>query len=149
MNPPVTRQIRVRCSAAHAFKVFTSRMDQWWPPRHRPFAGQGARVAVEPRVGGRFYATNAAGEVWEYGRVLRWEPPDCLSYAWFLGTSAELPTEVTVTFSPQGDETLVEVVHRESQSLGGAWPEKAVIYRRSWQAVMDAFAAQIEAGDTP
>ena len=46
MSEPVLRQITVACSVEHAFRVFTAKLDLWWPPGHRKFSG--SSLALEP-----------------------------------------------------------------------------------------------------
>ena len=144
MNRSINKSIRVRCSSSHAFKVFTEKVDLWWPSGHR-MGKAPAEMAMEGRVGGRFYTRGADGVERDMGQVLRWEPPERLTCSWFLGTSAELPTEVDVRFVAEGEHTLVEVVHREVHDMEGAWPTKVRIYTKSWETVLGALSEFLDA----
>jgi uncharacterized protein YndB with AHSA1/START domain len=127
----------VRCPAAHAFDVFTSRLDLWWPPKHRRFSA--SRLCLEARVGGRFFERSESGEEATLGEVLRCEPPHRLTYTWYPG-AVRGPTEVDVRFTDAGDATVVEVTHSEGPSqLGDAWPQRVELFGRAWAHVLPAF----------
>jgi uncharacterized protein YndB with AHSA1/START domain len=143
----IYKNIRVRCSVPHAFRVFTQKIDLWWPSSHR-MGAQPSKIEIEGREGGRFYSLSADGGLRPMGHVLCWEPPERLTCAWYLGTSAELPTEVDVRFVPEGDHTLVEVVHREVHPMEGAWPVKARIYAEGWQSALEALRDHVDALQT-
>ena len=68
MNSPVVAKIEVRCAQAHAFDVFTTKVDMWWPSRHRKF--ETSVLQFEGRVGGRFIERSPAGDENEFGRIL-------------------------------------------------------------------------------
>ena len=141
MSRSIRHEVRVRCSVMHAFETFTSRVDLWWPPSHRRF--DVSELRIEPGVGGRFVERAATGEEHALGEVLRWEPPDRLTYAW-RPASVGGPTHVDVRFVEDGDETLVEVTHLEGETT--AWDEKVALFQRAWGAVLPAFARAASAG---
>jgi len=87
MNEPVKKSLRVECGVEHAFEVFTSRIDLWWPRSHRRFAG--SVMLLEPAVGGRFTERTPAGEDVRLGEVIRYEPPHAISYTWYPGAIEE------------------------------------------------------------
>jgi uncharacterized protein YndB with AHSA1/START domain len=142
-NAPIERSVRVRCSVEHAFRVFTSRIDVWWPVGHA--RAPGGRVVLEPCVGGRFFVRTGEGEVRLLGCVVRWEPPSRVTYTWYPG-AVDSPTAVDVRFSPDGEDTVVDVTHSEGDSqLGALWPERAKTFERAWGEVLPAFERQTEA----
>ncbi|MCA9656188.1 MAG: SRPBCC domain-containing protein [Myxococcales bacterium] len=140
---PLERRVELRCSAAHAFAVFTGCIDAWWPPSHRRF--DRSELRLEPRVGGRFYERSESGEEARLGEVLRWDPPRRVTYTWYPGAITE-PTEVDVRFAPHGDHCLVEVTHAEGRSgLGDAWPQRVALFGRAWDHVLPTFVAFVHA----
>lgn len=142
MSEPLRRTVRVRCPLAHAFDVFTSRLDLWWPPKHRRFAA--SRLFLEAREGGRFFERSASGEEVRLGEVLRCEPPHRITYSWYPG-AVQGPTEVDVRFTEDGEHTVVEVIHSEGQSaLGEAWPQRVELFGRAWAHVLPAFAGFLQ-----
>ncbi len=140
MSTPLERSVTVACDVEHAFETFTARLDLWWPPGHK---GPGAKLSMEPRVGGRFVAKGPDGEEKLFGEVLRWEPPHRLTYTWFPGALSG-PTEVDVRFVADGDNTLVRIVHAEGDAaMGDRWPERVALFERGWSAVLSAFTDYI------
>ena len=134
--------MRVRCSLEHAFATFTARLDLWWPRGHRRF--EDGRLALEPRVGGRFFDRSPDGAEAVLGQVVLWEPPRALVYTWKPGSITE-PTTVEVRFVAEGDHTRVDVLHREGDAaLGAQWLERVALFTRGWGAVLPAFAAAAE-----
>lgn len=137
MSEPLVRTVRVACPVEHAFEVFTSRLDMWWPRSHRRF--ERSRLQLEVWKGGRFFECSDTGDEVELGQVLRCEPPHRITYTWHPGAIMG-PTEVDVRFVAEGEHTLVEVVHGEGASaLGEAWPERAQRFARAWSEVLPAF----------
>ena len=108
----------VDVSPDDAFRIFTEEIDQWW---RRGFkyrvSGKGRGILhLEPRVGGRLFEsieTDRGTHVVESGTVLAWDPPSRLVFEWrAVNFAPGERTEVEVTFAPNGDGTLVTVVHR-------------------------------------
>lgn len=142
MSAALEREVRVRCSVAHAFETFTARIDLWWPPSHRRFAR--STLHLEGRVGGVFVERAHDGAETRLGQVLRWEPPDCIAYTWYPGGGAG-PTEVEIRFAADRDGTIVRVRHREGASeLGPAWPERVAKFAAAWDDVLPAFRQHLD-----
>ena len=140
MNPPVVRHVRVNCEVNHAFEVFTTKLDLWWPATHRRFVK--STLYLEAQKGGRFFEQSEEGKEVLLGEVLRCEPPHSISWTWYPGAITE-PTLVEVSFTPENNGTLVEVVHSEGTSgLGKAWSNRAAIFSRSWNEVLSTYAAE-------
>lgn len=74
----VTVTTKVAVDPATAFRVFTEEVDAWWRrgPRYRFRPGRDGVMRFEPGAGGRLVEVydEAAGDVFEVGRVLAWEP---------------------------------------------------------------------------
>lgn len=141
MTDPLRRTIRVRCSVAHAFRVFTEQVDLWWPPGHRKF--EDSSLHFETQEGSRFFERSAAGEEAVLGEVLTCEPPHHISFTWHPG-KIELPTHVAISFEADGDDTIVNVIHAEGDAaLGDKWTERAQLFTRGWSHVLAAFETHI------
>lgn len=143
MSRSVVATIEVHCSQLHAFEVFTTQVDLWWPVGHRKFGKFGKsdqsvmRFARE--VGGRFLERSSTGEEVELGKILGWEPPDRFAYSFYPG-AIDKPTEVEVTFRSHGDHTVVTVTHAEAKSdLGDLWGDRAAGFLRAWDHVLPIF----------
>jgi uncharacterized protein YndB with AHSA1/START domain len=136
---PVRQEVRVRCRPAHAFTVFTTRIDAWWPESHRRFPE--STLALGEGLGGALVETSVSGEVHQLGEVVRWEPPDLLCFSWRLGAPPSAPTLAFVRFEADHDHTVVKVEHVEGPHALPDWARTASIFHRSWRHVLDAFAA--------
>ena len=55
MAEPLRLDVVVACPPDHAFDVWANRIDAWWPRDHTATGEPGARVVLEPQVGGRIY----------------------------------------------------------------------------------------------
>lgn len=148
MSRVVQKSVIVRCSIEHAFRVFTERVDLWWPKGHRVLNKEGSEIVMEPVEGGRFYERSTDGSTYEFGQVLTWSPPLHLACAWFLGTSAQLPTAVTIRFSVEGEHTRIDIEHRELTSLAEDWPKKAARYHEGWTRILAALDDYLSQNDT-
>ena len=139
MSDPIVKSIRVSGSPEHVFRVFTDKLDLWWPPGHRRF--ERSCLVLEAREGGRFFERSDGGDEAELGTVLTCEPPSRLVYTWYPGADGR-PTEISVVFSADADGTLIEVTHSIGESgLGDQWPERSRRFDRAWDHVLPAFAA--------
>ena len=136
---PLTLSFSVNCSPEHAFAVWTTKASAWWPPRHTISGEKGTGVVYEPRAGGRVYERSAAGVEREWGEVLAWEPPERLVYSWHMTTGVENPTEVEITFTPDGDATTVAINHHGWERFGAEAEKRRVRNRVGWEDVIPTY----------
>ncbi|MGE3800417.1 MAG: SRPBCC domain-containing protein [Candidatus Kapaibacterium sp.] len=142
MNNQLIRSVRVTLSIESAFRLFTEKIDLWWPPGHRRF--DESEIILEPRVGGRFLEKKRSGEEVLHGEVIHCAPPSRITYTWYPGAITR-PTEVDVRFTDMGDHTLVEICHSEGESqMGEIWSERVQRFERAWGEVLSTFVAQAE-----
>jgi hypothetical protein len=145
-GPVVVKAVEVRCSAAHAFEVFTARIADWWPlATHSLGAGLDDRdavsCAVEPRVGGRIYEVLDDGGEFEWGRVVGWRPGELLALDWNPSLTARPPTRVEVRFTATGADTCqVELTHRGFEAWVDAADDRDS-YDAGWAGTLQRFAA--------
>jgi uncharacterized protein YndB with AHSA1/START domain len=62
-------------------------------------------------VGGRIVEYADDGELATWGTVSDWDPPKSVSFTWHPGSDPQQAGQVTVTFTPVGADTEVELVH--------------------------------------
>ncbi|WP_372530564.1 SRPBCC domain-containing protein [Euzebya sp.] len=146
---PVEVEVEVGCSPDHAWRLWTERMDVWWPPG-KSVAGGDAEVVVEARPGGRIYERTPDGVEHDWGRVVATDPPHRIAFTWHLMFDAADATDVEVTFTPIADGTRVRVVHTGWDRLARERGTDVAAQRRDrnragWTAVTAAFRAA--AGD--
>lgn len=137
----ITKSIVVEQGLERTFRVWTEQIRQWWPAGHSISGDPATQVFIEGRVGGRFYERASDGVEYNWGRVTAWEPPQRLAYTWYLGSSRELPTQVTVQFIPIAEtQTRVEVEHRGPELVGELWWATQGRFRTAWDSVLAAAA---------
>jgi hypothetical protein len=90
---------------------------------------------------GRFWEQAATGEAVELGRVRVWDPPRQLVFDFYIGTDAAHPTEVTITFIPEGPCTRVTVDHGPLPVSLELFQRRAPAYDRSWEALLASLSA--------
>ena len=128
---PVTKSIVVKRSPEQAFRVYTEGIATWWPLETHSPSGKSETLVIEPRAGGRLYERTRDGEEVDWGEILVWDPPHRLVHSWHLGR--DVATDVELRFIPQGDDTLVELVHSGWERHG----EYAVDLRASYDSGWD------------
>src|SRR3979411_1860844 len=152
---PVRKSLIVKATPQHAFEVFTTGIDRWWPKSHGIGATPVRRSIVEPFVGGRWYTQCEDGtdvvvghvRVWQPGKqfVVTWE----INSAWKPDARIAFASEVDVRFSPDAEGgTRVELEHRNFERMGAAEGEtmrNAV--DNGWPALLDLFSKETSTGD--
>ena len=147
-QPAIRREVLVSAIPSTAFELFTNEIGAWWPLAQFSVYGEAATVAFEGD--GRIVERSPAGESNCWGSVTVWEPPNRLGFTWHPG-NRPAPSEVTVTFEPHGEQTLVVLEHGGWESFAdpaGARDE----YGRGWPVVLGRYAAQVTqaaAGEDP
>lgn len=121
-----------------AFRLFTERIADWWPKTHRPSKDPESRLFLE--AAGRFFERATDGREIELGRVLVWAPPERLELDFYIGTGADRPTALVITFTPEDTKTRVSVNHRPKKESEDIWAQRAPVFDRSWDAVLAAYA---------
>jgi uncharacterized protein YndB with AHSA1/START domain len=153
MSTPVRREIKVEASPERAFAVFTEGFDSWWPRGHHLNEADLDVAVIEPRVGGRWYERCVDGGECDWGRVLEWDPPHRLVLTWQISGEFKAesdPThasEVEVSFTPDGEATVVVLEHRRLERHGAtaAALRDGIGSEGGWGELLGLFAAQVAA----
>jgi hypothetical protein len=124
MSSRVLVSLRVSCSPAEAFALFTEEIGAWWADSElfRFTPRSPGTLAFEPPDsagnGGRLVERLANGKVFEIGPVRAWAPGERLVVGWrHASFGPGHATEVEVRFEPVGRETRVSVEHRGWDSV--------------------------------
>ena len=137
---PIRKSITVAVAPDRAFRVFTERMDAWWPFQgHSLFEERARRVEFEPRVGGRVEEISADGERGSWGRLLSWDPPASFRMTWHPGRDESTAQELEVRFIAVPEGTRVELEHRGWEKLGERGTGTRGGYDQGWEAVLGAY----------
>jgi uncharacterized protein YndB with AHSA1/START domain len=135
----ITKEIHVDASPETAFRVFTDHIRDWWPLERYSVFGAGATVAFD---GDRIVERSPAGEESVWGEVLELEAVGRVRFTWHPGRSDDdQPTEVEVTFTADGDGTLVTLVHSGWEGLTEERLAGRGDYDTGWPLVLARYAA--------
>jgi uncharacterized protein YndB with AHSA1/START domain len=146
--PAVRRSITVRAPTDRAFHFFTPELGRWWPHESHHVGPMPAEAVLEPVVGGRLFSRATDGRESDWGRVLAWEPPSLLRFAWLLTPlwtfepDPARASEVEVRFADLGDgSTRVELEHRgfERYAEGGETMRESVGSEGGWGVLLERF----------
>ena len=137
---PITKEIHVAAGPETAFKVFTERIGEWWPLERFSVFEEGTTVAFEAD---RIVERRGTDEtVW--GEVLAFEAAARVRFTWHPGLAEdEEPTKVEVTFTADGDGTLVTLVHSGWERLREERLEGRAGYDSGWPLVLERYSAAI------
>ena len=147
---PVRKSLEVNTTQAHAFDVFTNRLDTWWPKSHGIGSTPVKQSFIEPRKGGRWYTTHEDGSEIVVGHMKVWEPPHRIVLSWEISANwkpdPSVASEVEIIFTAVGTQTTrVELEHRNFEALG---QEGGVKMRGSvdggWPGLLELFKKQAE-----
>ena len=90
-----------------AFELFTARIGDWWPLASHSVFGAGASVTFTDDK----LVETLGEQTAMWGEVIEWQPAALLVMSWHAGQSAAESTRVTVSFTEQGEQTLVVLEH--------------------------------------
>jgi uncharacterized protein YndB with AHSA1/START domain len=152
----VQKQIVVQASQETCWRVFTTRLQSWWPLAHYKIGkAKAVDAIIEPRVGGRWYERGEDGSTCEWGSVLGWEPNSRLVLSWDITADWQydpnLKTEIEVQFIVETpNRTRVELEHRRLDRYGARRDEMRRIFdtEGDWGRLLAAFGQVAAVGAT-
>lgn len=137
VHDPLTHEYALPCSAAQAFETYIGRIGEWWDPRDTANAETLEEVTIEPRVGGRVYATHSDIGEDDWGTVTIWERGARLVHTFTLAQDPAHPSEVAAEFTPAGDRCTMRFSH-------GGWTDANAAARPKfgdWSVILERFVA--------
>ena len=149
---PARKSVRVEAPIAHAFEVFTSGLNGWWPPNHGIGKKPIEKVLLEPRLGGRWLEIAEDGTETSVATIIVWEPPHRLVMVWQVNAQwkpdISMTSEVDVRFTAEGtNATRVELVHHKFEGMGA---EAGTSLRKDvnggWPGLIERFAREAKRG---
>lgn len=149
---PVRKVVVVRATPERAFDVFTAGIDRWWPKTHSIGSAPIRRSVIEPREGGRWYATCEDGSDAVVGHVSVWQPGERLVMSWEVSSQWKpdprpgFASEIEVRFIAEpGGGTRVELEHRNFERMGA---EDGQTMRSNvddgWPGLLALFAGNVD-----
>ncbi len=133
---PIQKSVIVPLPVEKAFRLFTDAIDTWWPFDTHSIGGEKVDTAIlEKEEGGRLFERHADGTEHDWGLVTAWDPPNRLALDWRVSPNT-YGTEVEVRFTPEGEDTRVELEHRGWEQCG---PGSRESYDGGWSHVLGRF----------
>jgi uncharacterized protein YndB with AHSA1/START domain len=148
---PVRRSVRVNATPERAFDVFTAEIESWWPAAYHIGSSPQKRVVVEGHEGGSIHTEQEDGTNSLWAKVLAWEPPQRLVFAWQISPQFQYEpdltknSEIEVSFTKVVDGiTEVKLEHRGFGRHGdGHEGVRAMVDAEDgWGALLSLFAAK-------
>ena len=129
----VESEVVVKATPERAFALFTANIGDWWAvDSNSVYRGT---VSFE----GDELIERSGAEVAVWAEVTRWEPAVALGLTWHAGQDATRTTDVLVTFTPQGDQTLVHLTHTAwERLLDGEQASRE--YAQGWPPALEQYA---------
>ena len=144
----IKKELLVGASQATAFKVFTEKMDMWWPRTHHVGACPMTELVLEAKPSGRWYSKHEDGSEVNVGYVMTYDPYSLFVLVWQVNGDfkydPQLVTEVEVQFIPEGEkQTRVIMEHKDLQKLGGGKAVESM--DQGWWMILQLYKNQAEA----
>jgi hypothetical protein len=137
--PPVRREVLVNAGPEDAFRVFTERINSWWPLAVHSVHGVGGTVSFDA---GDIVEVAASGERCVWGTVTSWQPGQEVAFTWHPGETADKASRVTVTFAAADGSTLVTLVHDRWEAFAQSRAAREE-YNNGWVGVLEQFVAAV------
>ncbi len=139
--PPIRREIVVDADRDTAFEVFTARIGRWWPIGEHSLHGAGSTVEF---ADGQLVERSAAGQTAIWGAVTTWNPPAVLAFTWHPGRGPDRASQVRVTFTDLGEQTMVRLEHSGWEIFDDPAAARAD-YDEGWPRVLDGYRDDVAA----
>lgn len=123
MMPNIKKELLIAAGQESCFKVFTQKMDLWWPKTHHVGKCAMVEMVLEQGQGGRWYSKHEDGSEVNVGTVLSWNPYDLLVLNWQIDANFQydpgITIEIEVQFISEGPKTTrVLMEHKDLDRLG-------------------------------
>jgi uncharacterized protein YndB with AHSA1/START domain len=137
---PVRKTLVLECTPERAFAVFTEEIDSWWPIETHSVHGAGGSAHLDERS---MYEISANGERNEWGAILVWDPPSRIVMTWAPGQDKSDQTELELRFTPEGDGTRFELIHRGWERFGDEAEANRDSYDGGWSGVLEKYRSAV------
>lgn len=150
-NNEIRKEITVAVPQSKAYEVFTTKMSKWWPRKNSIGTSPIKDIALESRIGGRWYEIGEDGAECEWGKVLEIDAPNRIVLSWQINGAwkfdPEFITELEITFVPVGEQqTRVELTHRNLDRYGEQTAQIHSIFAsdQGWIDTLRSFAEEAD-----
>ena len=147
---PIRCDIRVHGAPAQVFARFVE-LSRWWPMAYSRSGAKFAGAFVEPKVGGRWYEKDQDGQESSWGDVRAYDPGHRLVTGFNIRPDQgveppERQSEVEMTFTADGDDTLVALEHRDldKHAEGAANVAAGMASVHGWPLILASFEREFK-----
>src|ERR1700735_2685578 len=138
-SPPIRREVLVDAAPEAAFEIFTAGLGRWWPLT----AGKGVDCdGTVTFADGQIIERSAGGRQALWGTVTRWEPPGVVAFTWHPGHEEDRTSQVEVTFTAAGAQTLVRLTHSGWEIFDDPDAMRAE-YDKGWPTVLGYYVEHV------
>ncbi|WP_440072824.1 SRPBCC domain-containing protein [Streptosporangium sp. OZ121] len=143
---PIRHAVTVEADQTRTFGTFTRQLATWWPIESFAIEpGKVRDVCVEEHVGGRIYEVLHDGQERDWGHILRWEPPQLVTFTWEVIQGPAF-TEVELRFKPLGPAlTRVEMIHKGWENLTPLLMDYYLAHQSGWPMILGRFESTFSA----
>ncbi len=149
-DEPIRESVTVPVPVEQAFAGFVD-LARWWPHEYTWAADTLEDIGIDPQAeGGHCYERGPHGFTCHWGRVLLWDPPARLVFAWQIAPdrvpepNPARASEVEVRFQPAGlSSTRVDLEHRTFARHGEAGDayRQALASPQGWPYMLGRYAS--------
>lgn len=142
---PVIKTRDIPLPMDEAFRLFTERIDTWWPlSTHSIGAGEDAAdpvaIRFEGRIGGGVIEVLSDGREYSWGEVIAWNPPERFVITWHPNLDPTAASILEVRFTPLGDSaSTLYLEHRGWEEFGDRGLELREQYEPGWDFVLGGY----------
>ena len=143
MTPPLRREVLVNAAPQRTFDLFTGHIGAWWPLDRFGVYNDGGTSTSTVAFEGELLVERSGELQSVWGEVTRWDPPGSLGFTWHPGYDIENATDITVTFTAEGEQTLVTLVHTGWERMTDPDASRDE-YANGWPGVLARFAELVD-----
>ncbi len=134
----VIHSVAVNCDAPTAFRIWTEKIDAWWPEGHAPSGTARGKVRMQTGPGGRIFEQLEDGREQDLARIAAWSPPHEIDLDWFLlSRKAGGPRCASNTAARNISATCGPAGKTISRPHGApCWPVSPPVYRQTLNPII-------------
>lgn len=148
----IQMSVTVNAPLDRAFDFFVKDFNKWWPTEYTWSQNVLDTIAIEPHEGGRCFERGPNKFECDWGRVLKFNPPQLIVFTWQISPNrepvpnADKASVVEVKFVQLGPaSTEVTLNHHSFSNHGDSWHQyiAGMSSSQGWSWLLDNYAAAL------
>lgn len=140
----IEQEVTIEAPPERVFDALTRDVSAWWGEPHMYDASRARDIRLDAVLGGRFYEDWGNGEGAVYATVALLRRPERLRLHGGMGMAGAVAGVIDFRLTPQGDGTVVRLVHR---AVGEVGDETRAAYSRGWHGLLgERLKGYVESG---